>query len=204
MKDWKATPQSQRGTGNAAYADMMAAELKAVRRERPRIQILDRSKMSREEYDAAILAMQPASTRRAMLETPEEKAKRHADLSTITVEFASANKDAKSIEELVPLRDISPAEFDSAQRARKKSKNTLGQSEASAFTPERREAAASAFTCSPPAELAAPDKANLDKVLGYGKPPVVPTAPEPPKAKTERKPFAWWLHDTLRAMGLKA
>lgn len=188
MKGWRVSPQPQRSAADIAYADMMVEGLKEVRTGRPRVQVLDRSKMSAAEYDAAILAMQPASTRRCMTETSEEKSLRLSSLTSLTVEFASANKDAKSIEELVPIRDLTPEEIDVHRRAQHRSKNTLGQSGVSGASSERREAGANAFTYSKPAALAAPDKAALDKVLGYDKPPVVATAHEPTKAKPK---WAW-------------
>lgn len=90
---------------------------------------------------------------------------------------------AKSAQEMAQFeRKMTPDEFSLIEGMRRRPKNSEGQSELSSAMPERRQAAASAFTCSPPAELTDAERSRISQISPYTPPP-----PVPPREKK-----SWW------------
>jgi predicted DNA-binding protein (UPF0251 family) len=175
---FKEIPLTTRNLEDVLYAEEMAKIVreKVERSERPNVPRLDPN-LSPAEREKAILALQSPAMQKIMLETDEEKAKRLSDLSTVSFEKAAVDPalakelahtvatggilDPDKVAELVKPRKISPEEYAHAEAIRRRPKNTDGQSELSGTTKETKEKAASAFTCSPPADLTPNQKAQV-------------------------------------------
>lgn len=85
-------------------------------------------------------------------------------------------------------RRITPQEFNLVESTRRRPKNSTGQTEGSSASQERRDAAASAFTCSPPAILTPEERARITLLE-----PIAPPPPLPPLVdkNTSFKPRKW-------------
>jgi hypothetical protein len=143
------------------YAELMA---EALRTNKP--------STIRKLTEAEILAMQPESTRKAMLSDPVERWSQ-------PIEGWLAVKDAKSKDELVGKRDISVEDF-LLHKATQQSRNTLGDSESSSVTPESRTRAVESFCYSKPAELTPAQRTQLTRLTEIVNNPIE-IEPEKPK-----------------------
>lgn len=110
--------------------------------------------MTEEEF---ILSLQAPSTRRTLTMTPLEHAEYMAR-PLLTMDEVKAVKDAdfstpEGIKRGIGQRDLSLEEIHTFETMRRRPKNTTGQSDKSATTPEKKETASQAFIFSPPAKV---------------------------------------------------
>lgn len=194
----KEKPLLLRLPADIAYEEMMVEQLKAHGPTRPKVAILDRTQISSAEYNAAILAMQPASTRATLMRTADEQAAWLSRPISTEGQTTAATR-LEDLEKLVPARPVTLEEISLIEGIRRRPKNSIGQAEDSAFTPERRQAAAHAFAYSPPAALTEAEKAKVSQIEAYEKPPVVSAkaesiTPEVKKHWSEwfRAPLYWF------------
>lgn len=159
----------------SSYADMMAEE---VRKRAKPTKILP-ADMDPAERAAAILAMQPASTRKMMEMTDEERIQFHATpISKKDAQVAQSAEEMEKYERKLSLEEVSHFEA-----TRRRPKNTVGQSELSSVSALSRDRAVDAFMFSPgiPADkLSAQDHQRLSQISPYSAPvPLMPKAPAP-------------------------
>lgn len=142
--------------GYAHYMAKMLAASDAQRKENRKLQ-----EIRKKRYGIDPLAQQPST--QAIMARPKEKDLDHflRPLVDCQVRDKDGNID-------VGARPTTPQEIAVEEKRRRGSKNSVGQSEKSAFGEERKEAAFSAFICSPPATLSSDDEARLTKLVPYG------------------------------------
>lgn len=128
-----------------AYAKMMEASLREIQPKRP------------------ISTEQAASTKAIQDRDPRLDSKRVAQLND-PVFWGELSSRAKTLHPSLVERIISPEEYSLIDGMRKKSKNTIGQSDKSVFTPEVKERARQAFTCTPPAALTKQEELKLTEL----------------------------------------
>lgn len=132
------------------YAMFMADELKA----RP--------------YEKKPASTVQAASTQAILNRPKEK---DAEWFNRPIPLNwKAKPDAKTTEEAVGTRAVTPEEIHIDENRRRASKNTLGDAVsggARSVAPDSIERAISAYTCSPPAELTETEKMKLKALTPY-------------------------------------
>ena len=130
-----------------------------------------------------VSTVQAASTQ-AIINRPVSEDEAHYNRVVSTEGQTTAdmiNKSDVELSKLVGTRDFTVAEIMAAEAARKGVKNTIGQSEKSATTPESRELAIHAYTYSQPAELSALEKAHITRLTEMtGVVIPMPESPQPP------------------------
>lgn len=145
------------------------------------------AELTAEERKEMIFSMQQPSTQKAMLlqktRKPEED---HAWANRPVPKEAIINPNAKTPEEAVgPHRQISADEYELFSANRRNQKNTIGTSDLSSISKEKRERGIHAFTYSRPA---APSDAEIGRLKRLKETDAVLPA-EPPKQE-EDKPEA--------------
>jgi len=142
--------------------------------------------LTAEERKEFLFSMQPKSTQEAIIKQRDRKPEDDLEytLRPISEDYLAV-KDAKSLDELVPMREISPDAYASYKAMQRREKNTKGTKGLSSVTPESRERAINAFTYSEPANPSVNDLKRLKKLLGLEAVP----ATEAPKAPVK---LPWW------------
>lgn len=143
---WRIIPKLHGDPLYADYVKRMAAEQLKTQPRRPKP--VKPEGMSQEEW---IFSMQPKSTQEIMIKQKDPDYKR--DWSAPLPDNVLANPNAKTKEELIGERRLSLEEISHVEAIRRRSKNSLGQSEASSTSKETRERAAHHFNVTPPALL---------------------------------------------------
>jgi len=124
------------------------------------------------EFDKSI----QAPSMRATMERPKsmDAEWQNRPIPPEVIEQCKKIREAKTDEErakLVNQGSWDPGQIQIIEAHRKNSKNTLGQSELSATTDQRRLSAIEAFVHSPPAKLTPEERDKLMKMSGYTPPP---------------------------------
>ncbi len=140
-----------------AEMDSIVAEMKL--RYPPKPRPIKPDGMSDEDF---ILSLQTPTTRMVMQMTPEQLEERR-NRPMPTMEQAAANKEAfeaykkdpspENWKKMVGARDLTPDEISHFEAVRRRSKNTLGQSEKSSVSEESRERGIDAMIFTPPAKV---------------------------------------------------
>lgn len=109
------------------------------------------------------------STREALNRTEKQSAERRKELTDINF-WLDLKERSKAPHSETCERKIDPDQYSHLETVRRRPKNTLGQSEKSASSPERREKAEHAFRYSQPADLTVQQMeklTELNKIVEY-------------------------------------
>lgn len=180
LGNMNASVLAARDAESAGYAHYMAKMLAATDAQRVENRKLQEIRKQRHGIDPT--AQQPST--QAVLARPKEDDLGHflRPLPKEVIEqsqklFAAHSKgDYAAISSLVAERAVTLEEVSHVEAIRRRSKNTKGQSEKSAFSEEKKEAGTHAFICSPGIpfdQLSPEDKERLRKPIQYESPPLV-------------------------------
>lgn len=168
----KITPLLHRDPIKQAQFEATLEEIKAIRYE----------KRPASTVQAASLAPIWDSEKNTLREMTDEQIEAYRNRPWPTKDQWQRETDAEKIQaELIAANPTRITDLRIADDERRKSKNTIGQSDLSAFSPERRELARQAFSYTPPAELTPLQKerlVELNPITPYTGP--VPEAPKRP------------------------
>jgi hypothetical protein len=176
---WTIKPKLQGDPIYAQYVKDMAEAQRKIRPPKPKP--VKPEGMSDEEF---IYSLQCKSTQEIIEKQKDPNYKR--DWSAPLPDNWLANPDAKDHDELVGSRinELDQQQVSHVEAIRRRSKNTLGQSQESAFSQERRDAAVHAFMVSPPALLS---KEEMDQITTLTpKPKAIPASI--PKEEKKKEP----------------
>lgn len=167
---------------------------------RERVLSMQEAKRPQSEIDEFIASLQSESTRRTLSRPASQDAEWwNRPLPAETIAASKRLEEAKTDEErgiLVGERKLDPQQVQILEAHRRNSKNTVGQSEVSATSPQQREAAIHAFYCSPPATLTPAEKAKIQELTPYSPLPPLPVEEE------ERHPSFIERHSRLLTTGI--
>jgi hypothetical protein len=175
----KKTDLKHRTEQHQSYAEHVAALQRESRPVRPKP--VQPEGMSREEW---IESMQPKSTQALIAKHKDPSYV--ADNSRPLPDAAIANPNAKSLDELVAVRQLDPIQVSHVEATRRRPKNSIGQSPKSATTKEKRESAIHHFEVSGHAIIKPED---VDRVIKKLEPIVNVAQSEPVEVW---KPLTFW------------
>lgn len=180
---WKIIPKLDGDPEQAKYIKRVANEMRKLTPARPKPVKPDG--MSQDEW---ILSMQSPATRELMEKHKDPEYKR--DWTAPLPDNVLANPNATTKEELVGEREATIEEINHIEAIRRRSKNTLGQSERSGVSSESRARGAHAFCVSPPARLTDEEIQMLTKIEPIEN-SMPATLPEPEQKKRYPSIMDW-------------